>query len=147
MSSYSNVLNIPDDWFECIDRTRFFEEIASASKELEISLEKYFDFKSESLDQIIYIMTEQWSMTFKAVFKIFKSIIRIKAAINLFESDFGDRFPLDDNNRLLLTPEILSVIFQNSTAEDLQIIKNSKKELLDSKLLQKWLGLEFDFMN
>ena len=147
MSTYPNKSIIPNDWFDNIDKTRFFEEISLASRELNAGLEEYFGYKPGSQDEVIYILADKWNKTFEVVFNILKSIIRFRAITSIFENDFSNNFPCDDNDRLLLTPDVINVIFKHSPADELNVIRENKTELIDSKLLQKWLGLNFEFVN
>lgn len=147
MSKRLSDTKIPEDWLEGIDKIRLFEEISKTTQSLNSELETYFGFKPESQDQAIHILAEQWSKTFDVVFNILKSIIRFGAITNLFENDFKDHFPCDENHKLLLTPDVIDIIFRNSSADDLHVIRENRTELIDSKLLQKWLGLDFDFVN
>jgi len=92
---------IPEDWFELLDRDEIQSEILRVTDNLLIGISKQLNLEKANNDKVMAKLSKKWNLNINESIAYLRSTIMKIVRKNLFKNNYGDLFP----EKAVLPPE------------------------------------------
>jgi hypothetical protein len=138
---------IPENWLEQVDEEILTDAVIQETQAMVASLGVYFNIEKPGKDSVIIALMEGWGKPSEEIFEILNAFIRFKAKISLLDCFYGELFHHDEDDSLVLTPDVLEMVYGGSDDEELELIKKAQKELAEAGLYIDRLDIRFQYLS
>ena len=138
---------IPENWLEQIDQHHYEEAIIPEAEEMIVALSVYFNINKPSQDSIVKALAARWNKPVEEILVIISAFVQFKAKITLLDCFYGDHFHHDEDENLVLTPDVIETIYGTSDQQELDLIKKTQKDLSEAGLYIEWMNIKFEYLS
>ena len=138
---------IPEDWLEQIDKSEYEEALIHEAEEMILALSVYFNINKPDQNNVMIALSGSWKKPIDEIVDILSAIVKFKARVALFDCFYGDQFHHDIDEKLMLTPDVIEMVFDSSNQADLDLIKKAQQDMAESGLYVDWLDIRFEYLS
>ena len=138
---------IPENWLEQIDKSDYQEALVHEAEEMILALSVYFNINKPNQDNVIIALSSRWKKSVDEIVDILSAIVKFKAKVSLFDCFYGDQFHHDIDEKLVLTPDVVDMIFGHSNHEDFNLIAKARKDMTEASLYIEWMDIRFEYLS
>ena len=138
---------IPENWLEQIDKDDYQEALIQEAEELVVALGVYFNIDKPTQDAVIIALSSRWRKPVEEILETLSALVKFKAKVSLLDCFYGDLFHHDEDENLVLTPDVIEMVYGSSDHEELELIKKAQKELADAGLYIEWMYIRFEYLS
>jgi len=138
---------IPENWLEQIDEADYLEAVIRETEAMIMSLSVYFNINKPDQDNVKTALKGRLNKSTKEILEILNAFVQFKAKILLFDCFYGDQFLRNDEDDLILTPDVLEQVYGSTDHAELVLIRKSQQEFRDAALDIAWMNIRFEFLS
>ena len=138
---------IPENWLEIIKKRDYEEAIIHEVEEMILALSVHFNINTPTQESVLASIAETWKKPVNEILEILNAFVQFKAKISLLDCFYGEFFHHDEDECLMLTPDVLQAVYGNLDHDELMIIKNAQREMTQAGLYFEWLDIRFEYLS
>ena len=138
---------IPENWLELVDEEILTDAVIQETQAMVASLGVYFNIEKPGKDSVIIALMEGLGKPTEEIFEILNALIRFKAKISLLDCFYGELFHHDEDDSLVLTPDVLEMVYGGSDDEELDLIKKAREDLAEAGINVEWMDIRFEYLS
>lgn len=138
---------IPENWLEEIDKSDYDEALIQEAQEMVVALSVYFHIDKPSQDSVIMALSSGWQKPVDEILGILSAFVKFKAKVSLLDCFYGDLFHHDVDEKLVLTPDVVEMIYGGSDQQELALIKKAQKEQAKAGIYIDWMDIRFEYLS
>ena len=129
---------IPENWFELLDKSEIDDEIIAVTDEIIKIASKRLNLEKPSQDDVTIAYMKELNMSLEEVRDALRTVINLRSTTRLFVNQYGHLFPQDEKGNPILRPREIARIHGKTEEEVIEAIYNKRGELEREGLLFGW---------
>jgi len=123
------------------------QALIQEAKEMVMALSVYFNIAKPSQDRVIIALSSRWGKPVEEILEILSAVVKFKAKVSLLDCFYGDLFHHDVDEKLVLTPDVVEIVYSGIKHEEPDLIKSAIKDLAETGLYIEWIDIKFEYLS